>query len=213
LQLTNSYAVMQQWSPDGKSLVYSDWQNLYMVSADGGAPEKLTVAGEHAVEPTWSHDGKSIAFSYYNFTDEPLKGLHVLDLASGKLSLMPDSEGYYVPSWSPDGKFMVAIAQNPSRMMLYTAETKTWKELIRFDAPWGYWIWPSDSKSLYMALVAGQNGIYRLTVPAGHWEKVTGLEGIDASPTDGFVSLTPEGQPTIMNHTGVAQIYVLQWNR
>jgi serine/threonine protein kinase/Tol biopolymer transport system component len=213
LQLTNSYAVMQQWSPDGKSLVYCDWQNLYMVSADGGAPEKLTLAGEHAVEPTWSHDGKSIAFSYYNFTDEPLKGIHVLDLASGKLSPMPDSEGYYVPSWSPDGKFMVAIAQNPSRMMLYMAETKTWKELIRFDAPWGYWIWSSDSKSLYMAMVGGQNGMYRLTVPAGHWEKVAGLEGIDASPADSFVSLTPEGQPAIMNHTGVAQIYALQWNR
>ena len=213
LQLTNSYAVMQQWSPDGKSLVYSDWQNLYMVSADGGAPEKLTVAGEHAVEPTWSHDGKSIAFSYYNFTDEPLKGIHVLDLASGKLSPMPDSGGYYAPSWSPDGEFMVAIAQNPSRMMLYTAETRTWKELIRFDAPWGYWIWSSDSKSLYMAMVEGQNGIYRLTVPAGNWEKVIGLEGIDTRSEDSFVSLTPEGQPAVMNHTGVAQIYSLRWIR
>jgi eukaryotic-like serine/threonine-protein kinase len=213
LQLTHSYAVMQQWSPDGKSLVYSDWQNLYMVSADGGAPEKLTQAGEHAVAPTWSHDGKAIALSYYDFTDEPLKGIHVLDVASGKLSPMPNSEGYYVPSWSPDGKYMVAIAQNPSRMMLYTAETKTWKELYRFDAPWGYWIWSSDSKSLYMAMVGGQNGFYRLTVPAGHWEKVTGLEGIDASPTDGFMSLTPEGQPAIMSHTGVAQIYSLQWIR
>jgi serine/threonine protein kinase/WD40 repeat protein len=214
LQLTHSYAVMQQWSPDGKSLVYSDWQNLYMVSADGGgAPEKLTQAGEYAVAPTWSDDGKSIAFSYYNFTDEPLKGIHVLDLASGKLSPMPESQGYYVPSWSPDGRFMVAIAQNPSRMMLYTAETKTWKELIRFDATWGYWIWSSDSKSLYMAMVLEQNGIYRLTVPAGNWEKVTGLEGIDTRALDSFVSLTPEGQPTIMSHTGVAQIYALQWNR
>jgi dipeptidyl aminopeptidase/acylaminoacyl peptidase len=184
-----------------------------MVSADGGAPEKLTQAGEHAVAPTWSHDGKSIAFSYYNFTDEPLKGIHLLDLASGKPSPMPESEGYYVPSWSPDGKFMVAIAQNPSRMMLYTAETKTWKELIRFDAPWGWWIWSNDSKSLYMVMAEGQNGLYRLTVPAGNWEKLTDLEGIDAHAADSFMSLTPEGQPAVMNHTGVAQIYSLRWIR
>ena len=215
VQLTGSYAVMQRWSPDGKSLVYSDWQNLYLVSADGGAPEKLTQAGQHAVAPTWSPDGKSIVFSYYDFTEEPLRGIHVLDLASGKLSQMPNSEGYYVPSWAPDGKFMVAIAQSPSRMMLYSAETKTWKELIRFNEhePWGYWIWSSDSNSLYMAIVVGQTGMYRVTVPAGNLEKLIGLEGIDTRALDSFVSLTPEGQPAIMSHTGVAQIYALQWNR
>ena len=110
---------------------------------------------------------------------------------------------------------MVAIAQSPSRMMLYSAETKTWKELIRFNEhePWGYWIWSSDSNSLYMAIVVGQTGMYRVTVPAGNLEKLIGLEGIDTRALDSFVSLTPEGQPAIMSHTGVAQIYALQWNR
>jgi hypothetical protein len=124
---------------------------------------------------------------------------------------MPGTEGYYVPSWSPDGKYLVAIAQNPSRMMLYTAATKTWRELKRFDVPWGYWIWSRDSKSFYMALVDDQKGMYRLTVPEGKWEKMGGMERIDTRTLDSFVSLTADGEPAIMSHTGVAQIYALHW--
>ena len=77
---------------------------------------------------------------------------------------MSGSEGFYVPAWSPDGKYMVAMAQNPSRMMLYSTQSGTWKELKKFDLPWGYYIWSRDSKSVYMAVVAGEPGLYRLAI-------------------------------------------------
>lgn len=210
-QLSASYAVMQQWSPDGKSIVYSDWKKLYLVSAEGGAPQKLISTGEHEVAPSWSPDGKFIYFNYYNFADQPLEGIQILDLADRQISLMPGSKGYYVPSWSPDGKYLVCIAQQPSRMMLYTAATKTWKELKRFDVPWGYWIWSNDSHAIYTALIAGENGMYRLTVPDGRWEKVSDITGMEAHALDSFVSLTPDGQPAMLTRTGVAQVYSLKW--
>ena len=61
----------------------------------------------------------------------------MLDLATRKISIMPGSEGFYVPSWSPDGKYMVAMAQNPSRMVLYSAQSGTWKDLKKFESPVG----------------------------------------------------------------------------
>ncbi len=74
LQLTNSVdGDAEQWSPDGKSLVYSNFKNLYLVSADAGTPEKLTPDGHGDISPAWSPDGKSIAFSYLTLPELPLR--------------------------------------------------------------------------------------------------------------------------------------------
>jgi Tol biopolymer transport system component len=213
LQLTHSYAVMEQWSPDGKWLVYSNWKNLFLVSSDGGAPQKLTPDGDTPIAPTWSSDGKAIAFSYFPFPDKLLR-IELVDLATRQISAMPRSEGYYYPSWSPDGRYLVAMAENPARMALYSTATKTWKDLHAFPEQWGFWSWGPDSNSLYMAVFLGKasDGIYHMTIPQGGWEKLTGVEGINpADGTEGFVSLTREGQPAVMSRTGAAQIYLLHW--
>jgi serine/threonine protein kinase/Tol biopolymer transport system component len=213
LQLTDSYAVMEQWSPDGKWLVYSNWKNLFLVSSDGGVPEKLPVDGDTPIAPTWSSDGKTIAFSYFPVPDK-LPRIEVIDLATRQISAMPLGEGYYYPSWSPDGKYLVAMAENPARMALYSTATKTWKDLRLFPDPWGFWSWARDSKSLYMAVFLGKpsDGIYRMSIPQGGWEKLSGVEGINpAQSFEAFMSLTPEGQPAVMGRTGAAQIYLLHW--
>ena len=215
VQLTTTPAYMQEWSPDGKKLVYSDWYKLYVVSADGGAPEKL-IPDEQSkweVAPTWAPDGKSIAFNHFDQQSEPTEGIYVVDLQTRQLSLMPGSKGFYVASWSPDEKYMVALAQAPARMMLYTAATGTWTKLRDFDTPWGFWIWSHDSQSIYMEAVQGENGIYRLTVPEGQWEEVAGLNGVITRPEDAYPSLTAEGNIAVMSHTGVAQVYSLTWNQ
>jgi serine/threonine protein kinase/Tol biopolymer transport system component len=212
LQLTHSYSVMEQWSPDGKCLVYSDWKHLFLVSSDGGAPQKLTPDGETPIAPTWPSNG-TIAFSYFPVPDKSPRIL-LVDLATRQISAMPKGEGYYYPSWSPDGKYLVAMAENPARMALYSTATKTWKDLRFFPDPWGFWSWAPDSKSLYTALFTGKavDGVYRTTIPQGGWEKLTGVEDINSGTSiENFVSITREGQPAVMNRTGAAQIYLLHW--
>ena len=124
---------------------------------------------------------------------------------------MAGSRGLYIPLWSPNRKYLVPLGQNPSRLMLYSSDTKTWSELIRSELEWGWFVWTNDSKSVSVALTEGENGLYRLTVPQGKWEKLSEL-GI-ALPIEsvGFISLTPDGQPAIMSDTGIAQIYSLSW--
>jgi eukaryotic-like serine/threonine-protein kinase len=213
VQLTTAPAFMEQWSPDSKSIAYMDWKKIYIISADGGSPQPIPPSGGDEVAPSWSADGRFLYFNNFPYPGQPIKGIQVLDLAKQTLSLMPGSAGYYVPSWSPDGKYLVAVAQNPSRMVLYSAETKQWKPLKQFDTPWGYWVWASDSKSIYMAPTLNDVGIYQLTVPDGTWTKLSGMDGVTLRGLAGnsFLSLTADGKPALMSDASVSQIYTLRW--
>jgi Tol biopolymer transport system component len=217
-QLTYSYSIMPRWSPDSKKIAFSDWTDIYMVSADGGNPEKLIPNPYREVWPAWSPDGKSIAFNDYPEPDRP-SAIKVLDLATRKISIMPGSEGFYMPTWSPDGKYMVADVQDPKRLVLYSAQAGTWKTLRTFDRPFGTWAWSNDSTFLYLDMPnAGPEqpaGIYRLTVPDGAWSSITSYDRLTVSGTAGqgaFPSVTSDGQPVIMINTSFDQIYSANWN-
>jgi serine/threonine protein kinase/Tol biopolymer transport system component len=215
LQLTDFGVFMPRWSPDSKWIAFSNFREVYRVSVDGDTPEKLTSEGKIEVAPVWWPDGKSISFN-----DFPAPGqsrIKILDLATRKISIMPGSEGYYVPSWSPDGKYMVAVADNPSRLVLYSAASKIWKDLLTFKSPWGYWVWANDSKSLYFAVRGaepeGQSGIYRLTID-GKLDQVAKYDGMTVSLNgwEGFPSLTSDGRVAMMSDASIVQIYSLRWN-
>jgi Tol biopolymer transport system component len=131
-------------------------------------------------------------------------------LASRNVTPMAGAEKYYVAAWSPDGKYLVAIAREPSRIVIYSAATKQWRELRRFDAPWGFYAWTPDSRFIYFDQTQTLPGMYRLSVPSGEWERISDIPWM-GSVTDAFVSVTADGQPAVMNHTGVAQVYSLLW--
>lgn len=217
LQLTDSLAQMPTWSPDSKWLAYSDWHELYRVGVDGGAAKKLTSEGFTEVLPSWSPDGKSIYFNDY-----PIQGhlrIRVLDLETGEVTTMPGSEGYYAPSWSPDGQYLAAIQNPPKSAALYSVNAKQWKRLKVFEHDWGFFAWARDSKSIFymrgpLEVGAGEPiGIGRLTVPDGRWElyaKFTGMSPYPQGAQD-FLSVTPEGSVAAMSDTSVTQIYKMQW--
>jgi Tol biopolymer transport system component len=187
-----------------------------MVSADGESPEKLIPNPNEEVWPAWSPDGKSIAFNDF-FKPGQFNAIKVLDLATRKISIMPGSEGFYMPTWSPDAKYMVAAAQDPPRLMLYSAQVGTWKTLTSFDSDRS-WVWSNDSKFLYLVMPGagpGQApGIYRLDVPDGAWSQITSYDGGTVVGVDqgALPSVTSDGRPAITINTSLDQIYSAKWN-
>jgi dipeptidyl aminopeptidase/acylaminoacyl peptidase len=215
-QLTDFYSHMPQWSPDSKKIVFSDWKQLYVMSADGGTPERLIPDPNREVWPGWWPDGKSIVFNDYPLPGQFI-GIKVLDLSTRKISIMPSSEGFYMPTWSPDGKHMVAVAQNPSRLVLYSVQSGNWKDLRIFDRPWGNWVWSKDSKSLYIDMpnpgLEPERGLYRLAIADGEWSRIGTLDGLNLNGTSlGFPSITLDDRPAMMSDTSMVQIYSAKWN-
>ena len=213
LQLTTTLGVMQQWSPDSTSLVYSDTNDLYTISAEGGSPQKLVQApaNEHAMAPTWAPDGKSIAFTFHNYLGRPIGGIQVVNMATRKATVMPGSENFADPIWTPNGRFLIASANDKSRMMLYAVDTGAWKELRRFDAPLLTWALSPDGQCLFLRFMGAGDGIYRLGIPDAKWERVSGTEGVSRREGEGWLSVTADGRPAIMSHTSMAQVYALRW--
>jgi len=95
------------WSPDGKTIAYrmkedryKNRDSLYLISAGGGVPRKITELGQRIV-PLWSPDGKWILSKLSN-------RIHLFGLTDNrKLKIIPPREAGDFFSWSPDGKKML----------------------------------------------------------------------------------------------------------
>src|ERR1700722_20481692 len=77
---------------------------------------------------------------------------------------------------------MPAVAQNPSRLVLYTVKSGTWKDIKKFDGAWGWCVWSNDSKSVYVQMPTAAPGLdpgfYRLGIPDGSWKLTNTLDGV-----------------------------------
>ena len=99
-------------SPDGKRLVFSAMNRLYVKDMPDGAPRLLTsgppsTAREGEFMPAWSRDGQSIIYSTWTTT-----GGHIKRVAAsgGPPQTLTADEGYYLdPTYTPDGSRIVFI--------------------------------------------------------------------------------------------------------
>jgi dipeptidyl aminopeptidase/acylaminoacyl peptidase len=140
------------WSSDSKSIAFlsdaakAGQSQLYVVSAAGGTPRKLTGWIGFLAGPRWSPDGKSIAVLFTEnatrasgplVAETPETGvikdaffeqrLALVDIASGKARRISPADMYiYEYDWSPDGKtFAVTAAHGNGDNNWWIAELYT----------------------------------------------------------------------------------------
>lgn len=104
------------WSPDGTQIafisnrltddVWSGFQLVYKMNADGTNQTRLTTFALFEEHPNWSPDGKRIAF---HSSRPPFGGILGIDPDGGNLQVIASGQRAinWWPAWSPDGEKIV----------------------------------------------------------------------------------------------------------
>lgn len=220
LQLSpdNFDVFLARWSPDGQHLALMGrepgkaWQ-LYEIGANGIDLHPLLKESRNAADPSWSPDGQSIAFGRLNDAlgkENGARTLHILHLVTGKIELLPNSEGLFSPRWSPDGKYIAALTLDQRQVRLFDLATRTWKTLPVSSGADP--VWSADSKALYLhASLDPSQPIDRISIPDGKVTELVRLADSRTSDAVDFVfgGLAPGNTPVIRARIFTGNIYSL----
>jgi Tol biopolymer transport system component len=190
---------------------------IYVVSADGGTPQRVAPSDRRQADPTWSPDGRSLVFSQGQiFTpDDPSypPALYRLDLETREVSPIPGSKGLWRPQWSPDGRYLAAqTAPDQRALLLLDWRTRRWGEWIRGE-PFSvaYSMWSRESQYIYYeSSLAKEPGLFRIRVSDRKVEKLGSLDGIgQGGNVPLWMGLAPDDSPLVMRNLQTQEIYAL----
>ena len=106
----NSAGEAPTWSPDGKSILYTQDGNAYLAPVPSGDVKRLFQDTDRVSGVRFSPNGRDIAFSRGG-------DLHVLNLASGSVRRLTDAHhGVGGAQWSPDGRWLAFVSRSSERI-------------------------------------------------------------------------------------------------
>lgn len=212
---------LAQWSPDGSQLSAmarepGEPYQIYLLSRTGGITKQVVSDPRNAADPSFSADGGAIVYGReadIMGQENAPKALQLLDLHSGSTRTIPGSEGLFSPRWSPDGRWIVALSADQNRLMLFSIEKQTWRELYSGSAADP--VWSQDSSSVYFYTFPDENpAILKADVSSSATHVVVALSSLGEKRKDAyfFDGLTPLGEPLIQSRVGNGNLYVLRLN-
>jgi eukaryotic-like serine/threonine-protein kinase len=218
LQLTYSplQVNLPRWSPDGKQIAFIGLKlgepvKIYLVSADGGEPERVLpqdTAEEY--DPVWSPDGKRLAFSKNPFAEvrsPQERNIEIVDMKSRKVTPVPGSDGLFSARWSPDGRYLVAMPRDSTRLMFFDFKSQKWRDLV--EMPIGYPSWSRDSQYVYFTDLTS-TAIYRVRISDRKVDKIASLGGMTLTGS-GWMGLAPDDSPMVPLDASIDEIYAIDW--
>jgi len=184
---------------------------MYEVSADGGSPRQLLPSDTtQQLDPNWSPDGSKIVFG--GESNNPASAIHVLDLASQKVSDLPGSQGFYSPRWSPDGRHISAFSADSRTLLLFDFETQKWSELS--SGSLGWLNWSHDGQYVYVLDFSGKIAVVRIHIADRKIEQIVDLKNfVIAGRYGGGLSLAPDDSPLLLHDTGTQDVYSVDWGK
>lgn len=204
------------WSPGGRRLVLmarqpgESWK-LYTADVESGHLEPLLNEQYPESDPDWSPDGKTVAFARPSDSASASaapEAIYTIDLATRRVTKLPDSEGLLRPRWSPSGNAIAALSADQSQLMLFDPGAKTWRRLAMANTD--DFVWSQDGKAIYFQDLSQRNQpICKLLVAGGKVERVADLHDVRLANVIDYrlAGLAPGDVPLVSARTSAADLY------
>jgi serine/threonine protein kinase/Tol biopolymer transport system component len=209
-------ANLPHWSPDGKQITFfgarvptQNATRIYVVSFDGGAINQVTngeSGKEGDADPSWSPDGASLAVGENPHSVTASSSIHVVDLKTGRVSVLPGSEGMWSPRWSPNGRFIAGLSEPGSKVVLYDLQTHKQSELT--DVRGGYPSWSQDGEYLFYRTDGDDASWWRVRLRDRKAERIVALKNMQV---DGWFAQAPNNSLITARLANPQEIYALDW--
>jgi Tol biopolymer transport system component len=135
-----------------------------------------------------------------------------LDIKSGQVTSVPDSQGLFSPRWSPDGRYLAALHTDSSGLTLFDFKTQKWTTLIKGLV--AYPSWSRDGHFIYFLRIITNPAVDRVSVPSGKIEQIEDLKQFQMTGTYGFwLGLTPQDAPLLLKDAGTQDVVRMVWQQ
>jgi Tol biopolymer transport system component len=197
-------------SPDGTRVAYGTLDGAtYVISMKGGIPQKVT--DRDCAGANWSPDGNSLVFTEVRDVAHPQ--LQIVDLQTGKLSVIPGSQDLLGGQWIAED-LIVAATGNRDKLLAFNVKTQQWSDLVSGAQPGAVidWAHSPDYKYLYYTTGGPEPTIMRIRLADHKSEVIGSLKGLRLAkgPDNGTqISVAPDGSPLFTLDVGTQEIYAL----
>jgi eukaryotic-like serine/threonine-protein kinase len=211
------YAASPRCSPEGKQIAFvgsvsKKPSKIYIVSRDEGVPQEVTTVAESEDHPDWAPDGNSLVFGAKPQGTNPPAGpttIQVFDLRSRQVSTLPGSDGLTSPSWSPDGRHLVALGSDNRELRLFDFQSRNWTTLVKdpsaqFDMP----VWSKDGMTIFFINDDPKTqALFEVGIGGRPPQKLASFSEISQSglAIDGM-AIAPDGSPALAVSTNSREI-------
>jgi Tol biopolymer transport system component len=213
LKLNDTYSRIlgPKWSPDGKQIAFiartsnnRKWQ-AYLVSANGGLSRQITTSTEETSGVGWIDNGRTLVLSSPEW-----KELRTMDIASGKIGVLPGSAHLQGVLTSPSGRFVVSEAEDEEQPLILDLQTAKRRPFARGA---NYPSFSKDERYIYMnRFESSKPALYRVRLTDFKEEKLFDLTAFPAGGSwSNWTTVAPDGSILLLRDLGGADVYAIDW--
>lgn len=213
-RLTGAVTSQAAFSPDGKKIAYVktdapiegiQQSDVWVISAAGGTPVKVTDLSGWVTGPIWSPDGKMIAFVHVPGDTAEGEGICIVPVSeTGKPAAAPTKIDLPLPTfnmpagWTSDNKIGLLLT-NPFYLAIYTVPASGGKATQVSPSGWtSEPRWSPDGKRIYYRLAP--EGLASVPAEGGevskgplHWDVPKFFEVLPGGGND----VSPDGEKIV----------------